>query len=37
MAICLGKSGSFGLLRMNIYKLMCVLLSILVLRVGCGI
>ena len=36
----LGKSNSFGLLCMsfvNVYQTVCALLSLLVLRVGCGI
>ena len=39
MTTCLGKSCSFGLLCMtyvNVYEFVCVLLSLLVLRVGCG-
>ena len=40
MITCLGKRCSFGLLCVsfvNMYQLVCVLLSLLVLRVGCGI
>ena len=40
MATCLGKSCSFGLLCvsfLNVYEFVCVPLSRLVLRVGCGI
>ena len=39
MTTCLGNSCSFGLLCQffdNVYQFVCVLLSLLVLRVGCG-
>ena len=39
-SLTLGKSCSFGLLCvsfMNLYQFACVLLSLLVLRLGCGI
>ena len=40
MTACLGKSSSFGLLCVsivNVYKFVCVLLSLFVMRVECGI
>ena len=40
MTTCLGKSCSYGLLCVsfvNIYPFVCVLLSLLVLRVGVGL
>ena len=39
MTICLGKSSSLCLICMsfvNVYEFVCMLLSLLVLRVGCG-
>ena len=40
MTTCLGKNCSFSILCMsfvNVYEFVCVFLSLLALRVGCGI